>query len=148
MKSITYSTALLLLICASAASGADSYDPATKQQIVPSLTIGLATYANVVVTIGRLISGPTGASAKGAEDSYDPGNRHLTVQTITVGAATFDSAVVTVDGLVSIGSVTGADTYNGSTLEIAYADVGGTLYENVVVSVRAVIGVAGGMPTR
>jgi uncharacterized repeat protein (TIGR03803 family) len=147
MKCITYPLALLLLICGSAAFGADSYDPATKQLTVHSLAIGLATYSNVVVTVGVIVSGPTGTSANGAIDSYAPGSRQLTVQTVTVGAVTYHNVVVTVTGLVSIGSVSGADIYNGSTLGIAFAEVGGTIYEDVVVSVGAVVGVAGGMPT-
>jgi uncharacterized repeat protein (TIGR03803 family) len=147
MKCITYPAAMLSLICAFTAFGADSYDPATHQLMIPSLAIGLATYANVVVKVGTIISGPTGTSPNGPEDSYDPGNRQLTVQSVTVGAATYHNVVVPVLSLDSIQSVSGADTYNGSSLAIAFAELGGTIYDNVVVTVGGLVGIGGGMPT-
>jgi uncharacterized repeat protein (TIGR03803 family) len=147
MKCITCPAAVLSLICSFSAFGADSYDPATHQLTISSLAIGFATYTNVIVTPGAIVSGPIGASANGTVDSYDPGNRQLTVQTVTVGPATYHNVVVPVLNLVSIGSVSGADTYDGSSLAIAFAEVGGTIYDNVVVTLGSVVDVAGGMPT-
>jgi hypothetical protein len=65
--------ALLFLVGAAAAYGADSYNPANKQLTIPTIAIGSATYSNMVVTVGKIISGPTGTSPNGSLDSYDPG---------------------------------------------------------------------------
>jgi phospholipase C len=138
-------TAMLMLIGGAAAYGADSYS--AGQLTMPSVVIGGATYSNMVVTVGSIVSGPTGSSAYGVLDSYDPGTNQLSVQSVRVGSATYYNVVVTVAGLVSIGAVTGADTDSGTELSIAYAKVlGGSLYTNVVISGASLVSVAGGMP--
>jgi uncharacterized repeat protein (TIGR03803 family) len=139
-------TALLLLTCG-AAYGTDTYNIASRQLSIPSVAIGAATYSNVLVTVGAIISGPSGSTPKGSEDRYDPGNNQLTVQSVTVGAATFHNVVVTVAGLLSIGSVSGADSYNGVDLGISLVEVGVNFFRDVHVGVGQVIRVAGGMPT-
>ncbi len=138
---------VLWLGWAATAFGADTYGGGVLS--MPSLAIGSATYSNVVVNVGRIISGPTGSAADGIVDSYNPGTNQLTVQSVNVGGATYHNVVVTVAGLVSIGGVTGADTYNGANLDISYVQLYGTIYKDVVVSetLSDVIGVAGGMPT-
>jgi uncharacterized repeat protein (TIGR03803 family) len=116
---------------------------------MPSLAIGTATYSNVVVNVGNILSGPTGSVANGTVDSYDPGNNQLTVQSVNFGGNTYHNVVVTVAGLVSIGGVTGADSYNGTDLSISLVQAGGTVYDHVVVAeaLSNVVSVAGGMPT-
>src|ERR1700689_3416777 len=53
-------TCLLVLIGASAASAADTYNLATRQLTMPTVVIGGATYSNMIVPVGDVISGPTG----------------------------------------------------------------------------------------
>jgi uncharacterized repeat protein (TIGR03803 family) len=140
-------TGLLVLIGAAGATAADTFNLTTRQLTMPSVVIGGATYSNMTVTVGALISGPSGTSANGNQDSYDPGTNRLTVQSVTANSITYYNAVVNVAGLVSIGAVTGANTYNGTSLIIPYVQVGAAIYQNAVVSVGSVLSVAGGMPT-
>jgi phospholipase C len=137
--------ATLIMSWSGAAYATDTYS--AGELTMPSVVIGGATYSNMVVTVGSIVSGPSGTSAYGVEDSYDPGSKQLTVQAVTVGSATYYNVVVTVAGLVSIGGVVGADTYNGTELAIPYVKVlGGSLYTDVVVSGGSIVSVAGGMP--
>lgn len=114
---------------------------------MPSVVIGGATYANMIVALGDVVSGPSGTSANGNQDSYDPSTNRLTIQTATAGSTTYYNVVAMVAGLVSIGGVTGANTYNGTSVTIPYVQAGGAIYQNAVISIGAVVGVAGGMPT-
>jgi phospholipase C len=137
--------ATLIMSFTAAAFGADTYS--AGELSMPSVVIGGATYSNMVVTVGSIISGPTGFSAYGLADSYDPATHQVSVQTVKVGSATYYNVIATVTGLVSIGAVAGADSYNGSELAIPYAQVlGGSLYTDVVVSGTSIESVAGGMP--
>jgi 6-phosphogluconolactonase (cycloisomerase 2 family) len=138
--------ALLLMCCAVQAHGTDSYDPANKQLSIPLVNIGDASYANVVVTVGSIVSGPAGATANGNTDSYDPASQQLTVQSVVLGSLTYHNVIVTVASLVSIGSVGGADTYDGAHLVISDVQIGGTVYTSVVVTVGSIISAGGGMP--
>src|SRR5208282_5537730 len=86
--------ALLLLLCATAAC-ADTYSGGVLT--MPSLAIGSATYSNVVVNVGNIVSGPTGSFPYGPTgiatdvtvDSYDPGTNELTVQSVRSGGTTY-----------------------------------------------------------
>jgi uncharacterized repeat protein (TIGR03803 family) len=145
VRSVT--NALLLLDCTSAAYGADTFSPSNRQLTIPSVVIGGANYTNMVVTVGNIVTAPSGTSANGSEDSYDPQTNLLTVQTVSVGSATYYNAVVSVASLVSCGGVSGADSYNGAELSISLVQVGATTYGDVVITVGSVVSVAGGMPT-
>jgi uncharacterized repeat protein (TIGR03803 family) len=147
MRCISFAATLLLLFGAMQARAADIYDSANKQLSIPVVAIGSATYSNMLVTVASIVSGPSGATPNGAEDSYDPGTNELTIQSVTVGSATYHNVVVTVAGLLSIGSVSGADSYNGSELSISDVQVGGITYDDVVIAVGGVVAVNGGMPT-
>ena len=137
--------ATLILTWTGAACGADTYN--AGELSMPRVAIGGATYSNMVVTVGSIVSGPSGTGPYGVEDRYDPGSKQLTVQAVTAGSATYYNVVVTVADLISIGGVAGADTYDGSELAIAYAQVlGGSLYTDVVISGTSINSVAGGMP--
>ncbi len=140
--------AAVLLACgAAAARGAATYTTATDRLTLPAVAIGGATYSDVVVTVGTIVSGPEGTSADGTVDTYDPDTAQLTVQSVTVGSATYYNVVVTVSSLVSIGGVSGADTYDGTHLTIPSVQlVGGATYTDVVVTVGSVISTGGGMP--
>jgi uncharacterized repeat protein (TIGR03803 family) len=141
------SAGLLYLVGIAAVCEADTYDIASKQLTMPSLVIGGARYSDVIVVVGKIVSGPTGTSPNGSDDSYDPETNQLTIQTVTVCGSTYYNAVVTVARLVSIGTVTGANTYNGTSLNIPYVQAGGTIYSNAIAAVGSVVSVAGGMPT-
>ncbi len=129
----------------------DVYVPLYNQLTIPSLRIGNATYSNVVLTIGSVLSGPSGTTPNGTQDSYNPENNELTVQAVKVGSTTYYNAICTVAHLASIGSVSGADTFYGTQLSIPYLQVGATVYHNVVLSVTpttaTVAAVNGGMPS-
>ncbi len=134
---------LLLLACAADAFAADVYNGATLT--IPSVTIGGATYSNMVVTVGGIVSGPVGSAPYTSVDSYNPANGELTVPAVTLGGATYYNVVVIVNTLVSVGSVTGADSYAGGTLSIPAVLVGDAAY-TAQITVGGIVGVSGGMP--
>jgi hypothetical protein len=103
-------TALLLLACTAGAWATDTYSPANHQLTIPTVAIGNATYSSMVVTVGSILSDPTGISPNGSEDRYNPANQQLTVPAVKVGTSTYYNVVVAVADLVSIGGVTGVDT--------------------------------------
>ena len=116
---------------------------------IPTLGIGVATYSNVVLTIGTIVTPPNGTSPNGFFDTYNPGNNQLTVPAVTTGSNIYYNAVGTVANLTSIASVSGADTFDGSHLTIPYVLVGAKAYFNVVlgVSLANVVAIHGGMPS-
>jgi hypothetical protein len=64
-----------------------------------------------------------------------------------VGAATYFNVVVTVGSLISIGAVSGADTYDGTHLTLPSVQLpGGATYSDVVITVGAIVSTGGGMP--
>ncbi len=137
--------ALALIVPAFRAVGADTF--ATGQLTISSLAIGDATYSNVVINVGEIISGPTGTAPNSNEDRYNPVNGQLSVPLVTVGTSTYYNVVASVSGLVSVGSVAGTDVYNGTNLIIPSVQVaGGSIYTNVVVTVGTILNVGGGMP--
>lgn len=140
--------ACLLLVCAHVAYGADTYNAATKQLTMAAVSIGSATYANMVIRVGSIVGGPTGTAPNVSMDSYNPANGQLTVPSVNVGGTSYFNVIVTVADLISIGSVTGADTFNGTDLSIAYIELP-ELRADVVLAVTLgnVVRVAGGMPT-
>jgi hypothetical protein len=116
------------------------------QLSLPAVSIGNASYTDMVVTIASIVSGPSGTSPRSSVSSYDPATGELTVPAVTAGATTYYNVVGRVRSLVSIGSVAGADVYDGIDLDIAYVEVGPTVYDNVVVKLGRLVGLAGGMP--
>jgi 6-phosphogluconolactonase (cycloisomerase 2 family) len=141
-------SAMLLLIGAAQARATDSYDPATMVLTMPTLAIGSASYSNVQVTVGRLVTPPSGSSASGSVDRYDPVSGRLTVQSVTLNNQTYYNVVVTVQSLGSIGSVSGADSYSGGDLAVSTVGVANAYYVDVVLAASAgnIVGVGGGMP--
>jgi uncharacterized repeat protein (TIGR03803 family) len=138
---------LALLAGANRAQGADVYT-APNALAIPLLRIGTATYSNVLLTIGSIVSAPSGTSPHGNVDTYDPVSNQLTIPAVLVGATTYYNAVVSVSQLTSIGGVSGADTFDGAHLRIPYVVVGAASYYNVVlaVSIANVAAVHDGMP--
>ncbi len=141
---------LLLLASVAVAYGAtyDTYNPANKQLSIPTLTIGVATYSNVVVTIGNIVSFYPQPPPTCSADSWNPMKGWLCVASVAVGYKIYTNYVVTIAALDSIGSVSGADTYDGSALTIPRVQVGNIVYDDVVVNIGlgSVVSVAGGMP--
>ena len=148
--SVTLSASGLVFSPASAPLPVDSYDLGTHQLTMPTLTIGAATFSNTVVTVHGIITGPSGTSRNGTVDAYDPATKYLTVEAVTLSGTsnTFYNVVTDLTALDSIGSVTGADTYDGTYLTVANVQLGSTVYTNVVVpvSLSNIVKLEGGMP--
>jgi hypothetical protein len=116
------------------------------QLTLPIVSVGGASFTDMVITVGKIVSGPTGTSAESSGNSYDPSTGQLSVSQVSFNGTTFHNVVITVAGLVSVAQVDGADTYDGSYLQISSVQVGGTVYDNVIVTLGQLIHVAGGMP--
>jgi len=130
----------------SSSNGPDTYSAGSLS--IPSLVIGSAIYSNLVVGVGHIASGPGGSTPNTCGDTYNTASGELTVPTVVTGGTKYYNVVAAVGGPVTIGSVTGADTYDGTRLSIALVQVaGGTIHHNAVITVASVLGIAGGMPT-
>jgi hypothetical protein len=138
---------LALLVIVSEAYAVDTYNPLSKQLTIPSLAIGSTTYTDMVITVGSIVSGPTGTTPLGSGDTYNPASNQLTVPSVLVGTTSYNNVVVTVSGLTSVAGVSGADSYDGTYLSVSSVQVsGGSAYRNSVVTVGNIVSVAGGMP--
>jgi hypothetical protein len=135
-----------LILAASLKAGA--FDTFSGGQLsIPSVAIGGATFSNMVVTLGTIVRGPTGSTPMANQDSYNPANNQLSIPVVLVGSNTYYNVIITVGSLVTAGSVTGADTYNGSFLTIPSVQIlGGGTFSNVVVTVGSIVSAGGGMP--
>jgi hypothetical protein len=137
----------LFILCTGAAYGADSYNPSSHQLTIPTIVVGSTTYLNMVVTVGGILGGPSGTTPNGSGDIFNPLDGQLSIPAVTVGNATFYNVVASITSLVSIGSVTAADSYGETVLSIpAVQVVGGSIYNNVTITVGSIVGLAGGMP--
>ncbi len=141
---------LTVLALLTAAYKAQAVDVFTSPNIlnVPTLRVGSATYSDVVLTLRAVVAAPSGRSPNGAEDIFDPVTRELTVPTVRVGKKTYFNVIVAVAHLTSIGSVNGADTFDGASLTIPYMLIGTTPYYNVLLPLSLSDGarVFGGLP--
>jgi hypothetical protein len=117
------------------------------QLTLPTVSIGGAIYSDMVITVGHIVSGPTGIAPESSGDTYNPATGQLSISQALVNSTTFHNVVITVGSLVSVGEVIGADTYDGADVLISSVQVGGTIYENVVITVGALVSVKGGMPS-
>jgi uncharacterized repeat protein (TIGR03803 family) len=148
---IRFLSAALLTVVAFHAQAFDTYNTQTQQLSIPIVTIGSATFTNMVVgvSLADIVVAPSGSSADDTSvDAYNPLNNRLTIPTVKVGSKTYFNVVVTVGNLVSIGGVTGVDTYNAGLgeLTIPAVQVGETIYTEVVISVGSILSHGGGMP--
>jgi hypothetical protein len=145
MRFISSLAALLFLAGTHQAAAFDTFSGG--QLSIPSVSMGGATFSNMVVTLGSIVVAPNGTTPNASADSYDPATNRLSVPTVVVGANVYYNVVITVGSLLSVGSVAGADTYNGTYLTIpAVQVVGGPLYSNVVITIGAIVSAGGGMP--
>ena len=101
----------------------DTYDG--THLAIPTMLVGSATYADVVLTVGRVISGPTAGPASGIADSYDPATGVLTVPAVVFGSRTYYNVTVTVSSLEAVGGISGADSYVSGQLTSPAVQVGG-----------------------
>jgi hypothetical protein len=145
-------TAFLFLVGATAANAGDTFNSSNYQLTIPSLVIGNATYSNVVVIIGSVVSVQLGAP-NGSQDSYTPSNNQLAIPSVMAFGHTYTNVVVTVATLISIGGASGVDSYNPVNGELSIPNVlitSGALanqtFCNVVVTPSAIDGAIGGMP--
>jgi virginiamycin B lyase len=138
--------AAILLCCTFGARATDSYNGVNLT--MPTMTVGNAVYSDVVVAVGQILSGPTAGPANGTADSYNSFTRQLTVPAVVYGGKTYYNVVVTVKALVSVGSVSGADSYASSRLTISEIQTGCAVYSDVVLAVTPgdIASVAWGMP--
>src|ERR1700689_2940579 len=143
-------TALLLLAGATEAYGTDTYNSSNNQLTIPAVVIGSATYSNVVVTVGSILSVQQG-TPNGSEDSFNPANEQLTIPNVQVGGGaldgqTFCNVVVTPGNILAVGGElprVPEDTYNPANqqLIIAAVSVLGTnfVFTNVDMTVTNVV---------
>jgi hypothetical protein len=146
--------ALLLLAGATEAYGTDTYSASNNQLSIPAVVIGSATYSNVVVTVGSILSVQQGTPS-GSEDTYNPANNQLFIPSVNAFGKNYTNVFITIAvlGLVSIGSVSGADSYNPANGQLTIPNVtvvGGALdgqsFCNAVVTPGSVVAENGELP--
>ena len=125
-----------------------TYNASTHVLTIPKVAIGAATYSNMLVNVGAIVTPPSGSSPNNTEDTYDPASGNLTVAAVKLGSATYFNVVVHLTGMVSVGSVTGADTYDGTHLTVASVQLANSTYTNVelAVGLSNIVQLTGGMP--
>jgi hypothetical protein len=139
-------TGLLFVAFGAAAYAGDSYDPSTHLLSIPSVLIGSATYSNMVVTPDSILC-LQGGTPNGSEDTYYPNDSQLFIPSVAVGPSPYANVLITVGSLVSVGSVAGADSYNGQELTISSVQVlGGSLFSDVIITIGRIVSAGGGMP--
>ncbi len=144
---------IVLLACACIAGpavsvGSDSYDAATHQLMIPELQYGNATYWNMVVTPGKVL-GIAGGAPTGFWDAYVfnfPSGFELIAPSVVVGPTTYTNVTATIADMMSVGSVSGADSYDGTYLYIPTVSVGGKPYSYVVITVARIDSLGNGFP--
>ncbi len=136
--------ALLLVMGGFDAGATDIYN--AGQLSIPVLSIGAATYTNVVVAVAGIVKAPVDTTPYTTIDSYNPANNELTAPAVMVGGTIYYNAVATVLRLVSIGGVSNADIYNGAQLSVPTVLVGANVYTGVI-TVGTIVHVTGGMPS-
>lgn len=137
---------LLFVAFGAAAYTGDSYDPGTHLLSIPSVLIGSATYSNMVVTPDSILC-LQGGTPNGSGDTYYPNDSQLFIPSVAVGPSPYANVLITVGSLVSVGSVAGADSYNGQELTISSVQVlGGSLYSDVIITIGRIVSAGGGMP--
>ncbi len=169
------SAALLFLVCANAAYGADTYSNIASPPTltIPLLEIGSATYSTVKIpglTVGDIVGIDNNGIPEGSKDSYTPSSQRLFIPSVIVdSAASYTNVTVNVGLLpapnstqITFASVSGADTYGYNSaypshsavlsipiVEITTGALAGKTFCNVVVTpdvTRGAYSVSMGMP--
>ncbi|WP_027158534.1 hypothetical protein [Methylobacter luteus] len=94
--------AMLPLLGLGSIAYADSYDPATNQLTIPTITVEGTTYENVLIRVGNVLSYNEDVDLAGTEDSYDPVTNILTIPYIVVNEMAYTNVKVTVAPCVRI----------------------------------------------
>jgi hypothetical protein len=112
----------LVAVCTSLQlHAADTYDTSKSTLSIPLVKVGSTYYANVEVTLGRVIS--VGAQSSGAlsYDTYDSATNQLTIPEVSLGSATYYNVVVTVGKVLKTGSsCTSAEACSSITSSVYY----------------------------
>ena len=145
--------ALLLALAFSAGpavcNSSDIYNAVTHELSIPVLSYGNATFSNIVVTPGRVLS-IAGGTPTGLEDAYFYSfaiyGYELYAASVLVGATTYTNVTATIAAMDSLGGVSGADTYDGTYLYIPTVLVGGKMFNFGIITVAGIDGLAGGFP--
>jgi hypothetical protein len=135
---------ILLLGIGAGAYASDSYNG--TELTIPTAIVGGAHFSNMVVTPAAILGAAQG-TPNGTEDSYDPASNELSIPSVIVGANTYTNATITVNSLLSVGSVSGADTYNGTYILSPVLQVlGGPVYNTLMFKFGSIVSLGGGMP--
>jgi hypothetical protein len=129
--------------------GSDTYDAADHQLTIPELQFGNATYWNMVVTPGTVL-GVAGGAPTGFWDAYAfiyPSGFELIAPSVVVGPTTYTNVTATIADMISVGSVSGADSYDGTYLYIPSVIVGNKTYSYGVITVAGIDSVGNGFPS-
>jgi hypothetical protein len=140
--------ALPCLVGPAVAQASDTYNAVTSQLTIPELKYGNATFWNMVVTPGKVL-GVAGGAPNGSWDAYAlvlPAGFELIAPSVVDGSTTYTNVTATIADMVSVGSVSGADSYDGTYLYIPSVRVGNTFYSYAVITVASVDGLARGFP--
>jgi hypothetical protein len=136
-------------VCGSPASfGSDIYNSVNDELMIPELQFGNATYWQMVVKPGTVL-GVAGGAPLGFWDAYVflfPGGYELRAPSVVDGSMTYTNVSATIASMISVGSVSGADTYDGTYLYIPTVSVNNKPYSYVVITVAGVDGVTSGFP--
>jgi lysyl endopeptidase len=131
-------------------AAAPAFYHSSGQLDLPTLVIGDIVYSNISVMLSSDLYSqfsPDGPPAPGNVAYYNLSLNQLILPAVSNGSATYTNMLAQAGALISIGSVTGADTYDGSHLSIPTVQINnGLIHNNVVVTVTGVVSVAGGMP--
>lgn len=120
------SAAWVLGVCASfGAHAVNSFDMATGRLSLDSVTVGGATYNNVVVTVNTYALQSVAGGASGAT-SFDPASNILTLGAVSFQGATYNNVRVSI-GSYALTANTYSDCANNSSL----VSVGNT-YQSVM----------------
>jgi len=96
---------ILFFICASLSLGVratDVYDG--KILSIPHVFVGGALYANVQITVGKVLS-VEGGDASNIYDQYNTSNNQLIIPAVNVGSNHYTNVVIEVGSVVSVGQL-------------------------------------------
>jgi hypothetical protein len=131
-----------------ASFGSDAYDAANHQLTIPELQYGNATYWNMVITPDKVL-GIAGGAPLGFWDAYAyifPSGFELIAPSVVAGPMTYTNVTATITEMISVSSVSGADSYDGTYLYIPAVSVGGKIYNYVVITVAGIDSLESGFP--
>jgi len=114
-KKITFIAALFVSCSCWAA---DTFNAATGQLTIQSVSASGTIYNNVVITVGSVID-VRGGNPTGNIDIYDPITNQLSIPSVVANGTTYTNVVISVGQIVSVGagSSNGGPVVGGSTTD-------------------------------